>query len=135
MGEGDSSFLKGYALSQVEIITKLTKLKIILWNLLLKANFNQTWHKAYLGEGNSSLMQIRDHLNSQRGVCLFHLLLNVMWWTCNLSFAQMCLLNETVSQVSDVAHWPLVLVLFIPIYHWRWFEMLYEGLGHHKKGG
>ena len=52
--------IKGPASFQGEIIAKniLTNLK----NLLLQnhwANFNQTWHKASLGEGNSSLFYWR----------------------------------------------------------------------------
>ena len=50
--------MKGHAFFQGEIIT-LTKLKKHLIFQNHSANFNQTWHKASFGEGDSSLFEWR----------------------------------------------------------------------------
>ena len=61
--------MKGPALFQGEIITKKWKLMTKLKNLLHQnhwAYFNQTWHKASLGKGDSSLFKWRA-LSSSKG--------------------------------------------------------------------
>ena len=55
--------MKGPALFQGEIITQIVKNRLTKFkNLLLQnhwANFNQTWHKASVGEGDSCLFKRR----------------------------------------------------------------------------
>jgi hypothetical protein len=51
--------IKGKVFFKGEIITKMYKWVGSFKNLLQnhQANFNQTWHKSYLGEGDSKIVQ------------------------------------------------------------------------------
>ena len=51
--------IKAHTLPQGEIIAKI--IKIYGENLNYRASFNQTWHKASLGIGNSDFFQIKSH--------------------------------------------------------------------------
>ena len=76
-----------------------------------QANFNQTLHKEFLCKGGPIFTNKRP-LNLFSESTLQH----------NNSFAQMCLLTQTVSQVSDMAHRPLVR----PIYCCAIFTLLID---------
>ena len=84
------------------------------FHLLLQnhwANFNQTWHKASLGEGDSSLLSKGPHpfprrdnyekVNQLRNQC----------YDIIIALNKCVYLYELVSQVSDVAKGPLVIII------------------------
>ena len=83
------------------------------WNLLLRThwiNFKPTCHKTSLGKSDS--LQVKTFNSPKRdNDCFLLLLYSTLWY--NYSSVQMCLLIGNVSQLSDVAHGPLV---FITVY-------------------
>ena len=92
----------------------MTKFKILLlqnhW-----ANVNQTWHKASLGEWDSVLFKEEPFNSHQDNNVFFLLLINVMiYWF------------ELFSQVSDVAHGPLVFIFLqlFPVWKKHAFDLI-----------
>ena len=68
-------------------------------------DFNQTWRNVSLHVGDSIFVNNRP-FDPQKGDDFFI----IMLWHYHC-FAQLCLVIRTVSQVSDVAHRPLVKLL------------------------